>query len=77
MLSWGVDSHKSQGRLGSLVYTALVILLIMTAVMGVFIKIIISDQVDMQIKLESLEKNVEILRKMVEQVQQKQSTYHI
>ena len=73
MLSWGVDS-QSQGRLGTLVYTALVILLIMTAVMGVFIKIIISDQVDMQIKLESLEKNVEILRKMVEQVQQKQST---
>ena len=36
--------------------------------MGVFIKIIKSDQVDTQIKLESLEKNVEMLRQMVEQV---------
>merc|ERR1711971_797707 len=34
--------------------------------MGVFIKIIKSDQVDTQIKLESLEKNVEMLRQMVE-----------
>ena len=77
MLSWGVDNHQNQGRHGTLVYTVLVILLIMTAVMGVFIKIIISDQVDMQIRLESLEKNVEILRKMVEQVQKlKQNTHH-
>ena len=40
----------------------------MTTVMGVFIKIIKSDQVDTQIRLESLEKNVEMLRQMVEQV---------
>ena len=49
-------------------YIVLVILLIMMTVMGVFIKIIISDQADMQIRLDSLEKNVDILRKMVEQV---------
>ena len=40
----------------------------MTTVMGVFIKIIKSDQVDTQIRLEILEKNVEMLRQMVEQV---------
>ena len=48
----------------------LVILLMMTTVMGVFIKIIISDQVVMQIKLESLEKNVERLTMMVKKVRQ-------
>ena len=44
------------------------ILLIMTTVMGVFIKIIKSEQIDTQIRLESLEKNVEMLRKIVEKV---------
>ena len=68
MLSWGLETKQGQGKQGALVYTVLVILLIMIAVMGVFIKIIISDQADMQIRLESLEKNVDILRKMVEQV---------
>ena len=44
------------------------ILLIMTTVMGVFIKIIKSEQIDTQIRLESLEKNVEMLRRIVEKV---------
>ena len=40
----------------------------MTTVMGVFIKIIKSEQIDTQIRLESLEKNVEMLRRIVEKV---------
>ena len=64
-----MDNHKRQGRHGLLlVYTTLVILLIMTTVMGVFIKIIKSEQIDTQIRLESLEKNVEMLRRIVEKV---------
>ena len=64
-----MDNHKRQGRHGPLlVYTTLVILLIMTTVMGVFIKIIKSEQIDTQIRLESLEKNVEMLRRIVEKV---------
>ena len=68
MSSWGLETKQGQGRQGTLVYIVLMILLIMLTVMGVFIKIIVSDQADMQIRLESLEKNVDILRKMVEQV---------